>query len=686
MGKLRPHVTSIHSNLKSPLPNGDAWTIDLAPKTLLVGSNTSHKSSVIQSVELALAGSADDIVGRNAVADAALLMTLTSTDELGISARLSDGEAALFNVSRKDGSLKKPQHVGPGESCLCYRDIRKALAGSASTARKAFLGWSASGVQRDDVLAHLDSGLHGRYQDIADHLGRGKNPVETLIAVADYSNKKARETSKEIKGADVIVEDIGANMENRPSEESVIAVKAAYEQAKSDLEQALKSDSGTGMDAVEKAEKMAEAEGAIEMWGDDATQKTRQLELARAHTPTRPEHFEMAIPLLEWATENDVEQCPACSSAVGQAHMNLCRDFYDDQVKQWEADNAASLDGVVHCLQELGIAETNLAQWWAAYRELEETPVVEPTSCISVEEARSRMDAAQKAMTSTEVAAAQWDQLVSARERLTSLHTDLDRYKNLREQCDHAIGALLGEQTESFVGRVSDYLPSDWDFSVTLKDGSREVFRMGLLRDGRLHCSLSGAEWAAVVTAIAAAVADGARPTTPAVLIPEDRAWDGKTLSAVMRAFSKFKGQVIMASTIRPTGRTPKGWTIIDMDQATERWVSRDDDDSEDQPVAMVTELPAPPVKKAKRKSTKKIRSSLEMPTSGVIVTTRSAIILEQMGYSPEDVATMTKDTAATLIADGLAPDKVVLNADGGYSMVKAGKVLPMPPAPSPEA
>jgi len=677
MGKKkgRPYVASVHSNLKSPLPGGDAWNIELYPKTLLVGSNTSHKSSVIQSVELALAGSADDIVGRNAVADAALLMTLTSSDELGVSARLSDGEAALFNVSRKGGAIKKPQHVGPGESVLCYRDIRKALAGSAATARKAFLGWVASGVTKNDVLAHLDTAVHSRYQDIADHVGRDKDAVDTLLAITEYAGKKARDTSKEIKGAEAIVEEIGANVESRPSEGDVAAVKAAYERAKTELENALRADSGTGLTEFEKTKKMAEAEASIEQWQKEATTCAKQLELAKADSPTKPEHFEMASPLLDWAVNNDVDQCPACSSAVGKAHMILCRDFYDGQVQQWEQANAASIEAVEQLSSELAVTEGHLKQWWDEYHRLEEVPIA-TGSGASVTEARSQLDAAQLAMTSTEVAVSKWDQLVSARERLSSLGLDLERSKILKKECESAVGALLDEQTDSFVDRVSGYLPDGWDFSVHLRDGTREVFRMGLLRDNQLHCSLSGAEWATVVTAISMAVSERTRSSSPVVLIPEDRAWDGKTLSSVMRAFSKFDGQVIMASTIRPTGRTPRGWQIVDMDQMTDQWLVGDDEAEGE-----VTELPPPPPK-ITRKSRKPIRSALEKPKTGIIVTTRSAILLETMGYTPEEVATMSKRTAAVIIKEGLGPDKVVIADDGTYGLVKAGKVLQMPPSP----
>lgn len=100
----RPYVEHVYSNLKSPRPNGDAWGIELGPKTLIVGSNTSHKSTIVQAVELAIAASADDIIGRSIVSDAALLLTLAPGDELGVTARLSDGRVANYNARREDGS------------------------------------------------------------------------------------------------------------------------------------------------------------------------------------------------------------------------------------------------------------------------------------------------------------------------------------------------------------------------------------------------------------------------------------------------------------------------------------------------------------------------------------------------------------------------------------------------------
>jgi hypothetical protein len=49
------------------------------------------------------------------------------------------------------------------------------------------------------------------------------------------------------------------------------------------------------------------------------------------------------------------------------------------------------------------------------------------------------------------------------------------------------------------------------------------------------------------------------------ILTPEDRAFDAETLAAVMRALGNAPGQVILCSPVAPAGRTPKGWTVIDL-------------------------------------------------------------------------------------------------------------------------
>ena len=666
---IRPFVQSLHSNVKSPLPHGDAWTIELGAKTLLYGSNTSHKSAVIQSVELALSGSADDIVGRNDVSDSALLMTMSNGNSLGVSARITNGEAALFNIETLKGKVKKPTHQGPGAASLCYRDVREALAGSASTARKAFLGWCASDVRREDVLAHLPSMLHGRYMDVADHLGRGKDPVETLLAVTEYAGKKSRETSREIKGAQAIVESVGANCDERPSEAAKVQGKLNYDLARATLEAALKVENNPGLTPAEHKKQLAEAETAIDLWHDQVKAHAITLKAAEEGVSQRPDHLDIATQLLTWATDNNVDTCPACSSAVGADHITQCATFYADQVAAWATSNQDALDTITEAKADVAASEDNLKQWWSVHKQLEATPPTEATTTVSADEARVNLDKTLRELTSLNVSASQWEQLVAAKEQLVSLELSSERYKDLKKHCELTVKSLLAEQSDLFSAKVNNYLPDAWSFGVLLSRAGRDVFQMGILRDGILHCALSGVEWATLVTAISAAVADGIRKTTPIVLIPEDRAWDSKTIASAIRAFSNFDGQVIMASTVRPSGRIPKDWTFIDMDKVTAGWLGASSDaDPGDVDVDV------------------DVQEEDEVVETEQRVEGQSAALLSQMGYEETDVARIKKSAAASIIRDGLSPDRVVVRRDGTITAPKEGKVLlmsmPLPPPP----
>jgi hypothetical protein len=663
----RPYVQRVYSNLKSPLPGGDAWTIDIGPKTLLVGSNTSHKSAVIQSIELALSASADDIVGRSAVSDAALLLTLSPTDELGVTATLSDNDMCDFNVRSEKGKTKRPTHNGPGPECLVHRRVKEALAGSSTTARKAFLAWACDNASLEDVLAHVPSELHAKYRDISEHLGRDKNAVETLLAVVDYAGKRQRDASKEAKGAETLLSEMGEDV-TKPSDEDMLRVRTAVANARETMNRAVEAATGS-MSSQELDDAINEASSAKVSWEKqrDATRNAiRDIEAAQQQlSPT----VEPGIQILSVAAEHGVESCPVCSSGVGASHLQQCHDYYQQQKDSWLESTTSARTKIEALQADIDSAQKNIDRWVAELTRLAEvTPRDDDTTVLPVADAQARLEAATSALASMEAHLAQWDTIAQARDRVFSMKAEAADYKLLKKASEEAVGLLLDKRVGAFTKQVNKYLPKDWDFAIELKAGGKDVFRMGLQRDGSLHCALSGAEWAAVTTAVAMVVSSRLPENRPAVLIPEDRAWDTKTLGAVMRAYSNFPGQVVMASTVKPKGRLPKNWVVIDMDEESQRWLG--DEDSE------VVEMP-------EQEPSKPVKSALETPTHGVNITTRSAIILETMGFSPEDVIKMTEDTRDVLIAENLTPSHVVIRDDGTYSMARAGTVLSMPPAPS---
>ena len=88
---------------------------------------------------------------------------------------------------------------------------------------------------------------------------------------------------------------------------------------------------------------------------------------------------------------------------------------------------------------------------------------------------------------------------------------------------------------------------------------------MGFVRDDVLHTALSGAEWARLTMAVAAARLRLTGHDGPVVISPKERAWDPATLTSAMRALTDAPGQVLLLSPIKPKGRLPKGWTMVEV-------------------------------------------------------------------------------------------------------------------------
>ena len=657
---MRPYVKEIQSNLKSPCADGADWSMEIAPKTLLVGSNTSHKSSVIQSLELALAGSADDVVGRSAVTDASLLLTLAPGDKLGVTAHLTDDTVATYLAQQIDGAVKRPSHAGPGSGALVHRQVREVLGGSATTQRKAFLRWASLDVQLDDVLAHLRVEVHAAYTDLAQHLGRGKDAVATLLAVIDYAGKRSRELAKEARGAEVVINEIGTNLQSRPTQEAEDHARNVVDKLQDLLEQAIQAHNPTGVTRQELDKSVAEAERAIRLWTEEVTRRTAKVDQVNLALPAKPSHVEGALASLDWAVTNNVDNCPTCNAAVGNQHIQACRFVHANTLEQWAQQNSALIEGIEESSHTLREAQDTLGVWEKELARLDGLAVVpeEASSIPTVKECRDRLNAARQALSATEVAAGKWNQLIAARKRGEALITEQSNYKDLVKMCNEAVGKILQEQVSCFCADVRSYLPDGWEFQIMLKAEKHEVFRMGLMREGRLHCALSGAEWVAVTTAIAMAVCQGVHRNEPVLLVPEDRAWDSVTLAAVMQGYADFDGQVVIASTVKPSGRTPKGWKVIDMDATSAAWRDPSKVAPDEEVPQLVEEAPSPKAVEPKKTPTRRRRK----------VTKATAEILASLGYTVQDIRFMTKQTAADILRDNVAPDKIIIQEDGTYT------------------
>lgn len=167
--------------------------------------------------------------------------------------------------------------------------------------------------------------------------------------------------------------------------------------------------------------------------------------------------------------------------------------------------------------------------------------------------------AARSCLSAARQLRAAWDAARTAEDRALAFEREAVEWSQLVEALGLALGRLVEKTRVAFEARVQAHLPASDRFGIDLLDGEREVLRVGLRRDGRLHAALSGAEWARVTAALALAVAPAGEP---AIVCPEERAFDPDTLASVLDAFGACSAQVVVTSPVAPS-RVPEGWTVI---------------------------------------------------------------------------------------------------------------------------
>jgi hypothetical protein len=647
-----PFVISVTSNLKSP--TGDEWTMELGQKTLIIGSNTSHKSAVLQAVELAVSGAADDITGRLDVRDPGLLLTLAPADTLSSSVTFSgdDIEPASYLVTRENGRAKKPTHIVAFDTrqVMPHRLVRSAVSGGEKTARKAFLEWTADEISSVDVLAKLPTTLHAKYRDISGKIAAGKTAVEQLLATTDYAGKQQRDAAKQVKGAESALSTMGDDLPAKPDESSLLAMEAALDEAQKRFDHVVAYQNQPTNQVIQQQHDVAQT-ATVEL-----AKQAKQVESEYNQLMDSARIAELTARLFEWATHNQKDACPACNNQHGKDHTSVLFDHWRNIL----STEKASVEPQASELKKKFQATNQLYQ--KRYAELQQIiPMVgngrdesddlrnDENDVLTVDSARQGIEDAREVLTQATNASSRWNDLMRMNDTVHAMSQQVGTYKALKSACEIAVGQLLQDQAESFSDLVGTYLPDGWDFGIDLKDDDKEVFRMGLRRNGKLHCALSGAESAAVTSAIAMASSNGTKD--PRIIIPEDRAWDSNTLRDVMDSFADFPGQVIMASTTKYARKKPRGWTIIDADAHFKKGTN--------------VETLAPEV---------------EPPSEEAGVSVRSAEILEGMGFEADQVQRMTSTTAADLIRQGLGPNQVTVTKGGKYRVVKQGNVLPLPP------
>lgn len=538
---------------------------ELGRYTLIVGPNGSGKSSIVNAVELALTGRASDVVGRADVARGIDLLTLApaNDDALWSKAVLSDGGTVEWRCERntKTGGAREPSHTLPAGFTVAFpvRSVRAALEGKPETVRAWLIGRIGSTVTEDAVRSLLPDDLIAAYADVCRPLIG--TPVQVLLDAREEVARHARSLASDAKAANALAEQTGANLGFEPQEQDIEDARVRVREAAAEwsVPAAAPADPEpyrvNALRAVEHYQGLTKEVSALtERLGGTAPVNEDVARLRDALTR-----------VLTFTGSQRLDACLVCGGPAGHAHGAMLARA--EQLSNAAQQDVATLD--LRAKLERASALADAAREEAqravlAYQIAAETAgkAAAAPATRSNEDRTTALRTAEAALRELENARAAWANVRAAKARARDASARQRLYSDLRDAIEDAIKGLLERSRRDFVARVQAFLPESDSFDLVLESGGKDVCRFGFVRDGALHTALSGAEWARLTLALAAATTE---EDALAVLTPEDRAFDPDTLASVMRALGSAPGQVILCSPVAPAGRTPKGWTVIDL-------------------------------------------------------------------------------------------------------------------------
>lgn len=541
-------ITKIETNLKV------GADVEIGHHTVIVGVNGSGKSTCINAIELALTGRASDIAGRVDVAREADVLSMAPAGEaLTAKITFADGRTASYRAEGTTAKAKKASRSVPDDlahdDVLPIRSLREAVLGSPTTARKFLLGKISGAATLADVEATLPAQVQALWRKVTAAAAPGAAVADVLIGALEDATSRQRKAGEEAKAARSAAKLVSGEFASPPGEAEIQKAREAAA-----LTQVLWSR------AAAEASRLAQSADAEEkLSGAKIRLDTARRELAKATDALVSAPATANLTLLEDAVRlhkasTEADLCLVCGADGKPAEAHL-------------EDLTRSLAAGREAIKAHRAAEDAVARWEAEFdRAQAAVDALEAVLAVGdayegpdVDAAKVVMDRAQSILSSLEAARDNWAVVQRSESVALEAERQAGQWKVLKEALEAAVGTVLDRALAAFVAKVQANLPEGDVFDLRLKDGDREVVQFGLVRSGHLHTALSGAEWARVMAAMAEACVPEGRY---ACVIPEERAFDPKTLSEVLKALGSCRHQVIVASPVAPKP-VPKGWTVV---------------------------------------------------------------------------------------------------------------------------
>jgi hypothetical protein len=530
--------------VSSPLKGG--VEAELGEKTLLLGGNGKGKTAVLQALKLGTKGYVDDQEGKDGVANTASLSRLfPAGGDLWSVVEMSDGTKFSWKSERKKrGGFTKPKASQPYAVRFPFHGLKALLSGDDKKIRAWLEDKVASSLTEEELLALLP----------------GAQRDEGRKALAIFPQRAPSELAEKMKGE--------ARNLRAASTRKEKTIETLVEGIPLPLSAAQRETAEKEMQRL-----WAEANAENVMSPTEHAQLRQSIETL-AHVLTQAE---TRISELPEAKEGEAETLKAVSRARGLvvAHMesfghevcHVCLNQKADikhAYKQWD-DALGKLGGSQSRQRLQGQYDDGMTEVQGLAARYKTALVVDLPALMAEHGAiSSRLG---QDSTNSRV----WNQAEALKGEIAGARASADIFSSLSKTWEKEGRLLLESRKQEFEDSVTAWLPAGEVFSVDLGAG-----RVGLLRGEQVFTSLSGAEHSRVLLAVLSAEGAGQADSTPSILEPEDRGWDSDTLADVMTALTSAPDQVILMSTVPPTGmeyspkgllvgEPPEGWKVVEV-------------------------------------------------------------------------------------------------------------------------
>lgn len=594
MGTSKLAVRRVVSNLK-----GEVDVCFEAGKTLITGKNEAGKSAITDSIFLALTGRVPDLGGKDEVAQPGQLMALAPgrKGELHSKVWLGSWDTPLdecavveWRTTGVEGRAKRPEHVIPtsvaayvnDDAVMPLRELKALFSkGGVDKRRQFFFRHVVSQLSERDIMALVPHNMLENFKALAESVGADSYTADTLLQMRVKANARKNEAQGKLRDAETTLTTLSGVMESPPLESEIEKAEAALAQAQTDARALKPAYSGPSPAELLAAAEQCERDlKATSVQLEALTVEGRGLDEQKKRSQGHRERM-AALALVtqvqsELLAENKLSHCAACNQALVdpeavKAFADRVASLAQEASASWSEEQESRLVALRNDYARLRGLLQQHAERPAALRQ-EAVAVQARLEAESTASSREALNALiislTSRVTSMQRAANDYTVVRQARDRKGSFETEVDVYKRLTELLDSMMTELLAKAVEVFEKRVTAYLPEGDTFRLVLWEGEgkkrSETCLVGLEKANGLHTALSGAAWARVTTAVACVLAD---QQVLAVVVPEERAYDGATLRATMAGLTDASAQVLVTHPTKHSGRTPKGWQVIEIEE-----------------------------------------------------------------------------------------------------------------------